>query len=211
MKLLLCVLSLALLALPTRAQTKLNLHLQQELDSILEVDQHARMNITPGGINQAEFRRMQQTDSSNLARVRAILKQYGYPGTSLVGASTNEAAWYVIQHSSSIDQYLPMVKAAAEQGELPYFRYAQMLDRQLMSQGKEQLYGTQALNYNPTNPQTGQRESQPPFVWPIKDPRTVNQRRKKTGFRNTVEQNASEIGIQYRVVTLEEVAKMRKE
>jgi hypothetical protein len=85
-----------------------------------------------------------------------------------------------------------------------------MLDRQLMRSGKEQLYGTQALNYNVTNPTTRQRESQPPFVWPIKDPANVNERRRKAGFPTTVEQSAAQMGILYRVVTLQDVANMPK-
>lgn len=212
MKFLLTALLTSLLALSARAQATFNLRLQQELDSIFSVDQQARMSLAAGGLSDAEVNdRLQQADSSNLARVQAIIRQYGYPGTSLVGASTNEAAWHILQHSSSINRYLPLVKTAAEQGELPYFRYAQMLDRQLMSQGLEQLYGSAAQSYRPLNRATGKREPQPAFIWPIKDASGVNKRRKKAGFRNTVEENAKELGISYRVVTLAEVEKMQKE
>lgn len=225
---------MGLLAGPVAAQPKLklpklNARLKHELDSIYEVDQRYRVLLfVPGanrnpdslaaklGVKKEElgntlFQRMMQADYTNLVRVQAIIKQYGYPGTSLVGAPTNEAAWHVIQHSPTIAQYLPAMKQAAEKGELPYFRYAQMLDRQLMQEGKEQLYGTQGLNYNITNPATGQRESQPPFIWPIKDPAQVNRRRKQAGFKTTVEESAAEMRIPYRVVTLEEVAKMPKQ
>jgi hypothetical protein len=143
-------------------------------------------------------------------RVRAIIKQYGYPGKTLVGEPTNEAAWYIIQHSDDIKSYLPLIKTAAKRGELPFRLYAQMLDRQLMRDGKEQLYGTQAMGYRPLNAATGERESLPPFVWPIKDEAKVNERRKQAGFSNTVEENAAVLGIKYRVVTLPEVARMPK-
>ncbi|MFC7666231.1 hypothetical protein ACFQT0_01390 [Hymenobacter humi] len=85
-----------------------------------------------------------------------------------------------------------------------------MLDRELMRQGKEQLYGTQAMGYNTTNHATGRREPQPPFVWPIKDAAGVNERRRKAGFSTTVEQNAAILGIPYRVLTLKDVARMPK-
>ena len=127
-----------------------------------------------------------------------------------MGEPTNEAAWYVIQHSDDIEHYLPLIKKAAKKGEMPYYLYAQMLDRQLMREGKEQLYGTQAMGYNVLNPATGQREAQPPFVWPIKDAAGVNERRKKAGFPTTVEQNAANLGIPYRVLTLSDVEKMPK-
>jgi hypothetical protein len=103
------------------------------------------------------------------------------------------------------------VKKAAKRGELPFRLYAQMLDRELMRQGKEQLYGTQALGYNTTNPATGRREAQPPFVWPIKDAGSVNERRRKAGFLTTVEQNAGLLGIRFRVLTLKDVARMPKD
>ncbi|UOQ53694.1 DUF6624 domain-containing protein [Hymenobacter cellulosivorans] len=209
------------LALPAVAQmTKPNSQLKHELDSIYAVDQRyramlfdSRLNRNPDslavvlGVSKAELNktlmeRMVQTDATNLRRVQVLLKQYGYPGKSLVGAPTNEAAWHVIQHNpATIPQYLPLMKAAAEKGELPFSRYAMMLDRQLMTEGKEQLYGTQVAGYN----------GKPTFVWPIQNAAQVNQRRKQAGFTNTVEQSAAHFGLTYKVLTLEDVAKMPKQ
>ncbi len=221
-------LGLLVVATSATAQNRLNSRLKHELDSIYAIDQHwrallfdpriagrpdslaAALGVPRDKLGSYIGRRMMQTDSANLGRLRVILEQYGYPGKSLVGEPTNEAAWYVIQHSDDIDRYLPLIKKAAAKGELPGYLYGQMLDRQLMRMGKEQLYGTQALGYNVTNPATGRREPQPPFVWPIRDAARVNARRRQAGFNNTVEQNADGLGIQYRVVTLEDVAKMPK-
>jgi hypothetical protein len=225
---LLILLLLGLLPLLAAAQTPKNPRLKQELDSIYAVDQKWRsmlfdprrrfrpdslaraLGVTRESLPTYIPRQMLRTDSLNILRIRTLLKQYGYPGKSLVGEPTNEAAWYVIQHSEDIDKYLPLIKTAANKGELPFYLYAQMLDRQLMREGKQQLYGTQAMGYNVLNPATGRREGQRPFVWPIKDEAGVNARRQKAGFKNTVEQNAAIMGIPYRVVTLEEVAKMPK-
>ncbi|MDO7854708.1 DUF6624 domain-containing protein [Hymenobacter convexus] len=222
---------LLLLGLPQLAAAQgppQNPRLKHELDSIYAVDQKwrsllfdPRQRFRPDSVARALGvtreslptyipRQMMRTDSANQVRVGQILKQYGYPGKSLVGEPTSEAAWYVIQHSDDIARYLPLIKKAANKGELPFYLYAQMLDRQLMRQGKAQLYGTQAMGYNVTNPATGRREGQRPFVWPIRDAAGVNARRQKAGFKNTVEQNAALMGIPYRVVTLEEVAKMPK-
>lgn len=219
---------LLLATLCAKAQTRFNPGLKRELDSMYTVDQKwrsllfdPRQRFRPDSVARALGvtreslptyipRQMMRTDSLNIIRMRALLKQYGYPGKTLVGEPTNEAAWSVIQHSDEIDRYLPLIKKAANKGELPFYLYAQMLDRQLMREGRAQLYGTQAMGYNVTNPATGRRESQRPFVWPIKDAAGVNARRQKAGFRNTVEQNAADMGIPYRVVTLEEVAKMPK-
>ena len=220
MKQLLAVCLISLLTLSAAAQTKFNVRLKHELDSIYEVDQRyramlfdPRINRNPDSLatvfgvakqelNAAIMGQMHRTDGTNLGRVQAILKQYGYPGKSMVGTPTNEAAWYVIEHEPAfIPHYLPMMKLAAEKGELSFARYATMLDRQLMNEGKEQLYGTQARNYN----------GQPPFIWPIQNPAQVNQRRKQAGFKNTIEENAASMGVIYKTLTLTDVAKMPKQ
>jgi len=94
---------------------------------------------------------------------------------------------------------MPLMKKAAEDKELPYYLYAMMLDRDLMYQGHEQVYGSQV---NCNGLKSGKHEC---FVWPIKDAAKVNERRKKAGFDQTVEQNAQRLGVAYRVVTMDEV------
>ena len=207
------------LAVPAVAQTTPNLRLKHELDSLYELDQRYRamlfnprlnhrldslaaaLGVSKEELNSAIMGRMIRTDATNLPRVQAILKQYGYPGKSLVGAPTNEAAWHVIQHAPElIPQYLPMMKTAAETGELPFRFYATMLDRQLVFENEAQLYGTQAQNDN----------NKEWFIWPIQNPAHVNQRRKQAGFKTTVEEVAARLGVPYKVLTLEDVAKMPK-
>lgn len=228
MKTIACALLLLLAGTATAAaQPRLNVRLRRELDSIGAADQRwramlfdrriagrpdslaAALGVKKEALGTYVARRMQQTDSANQVRVRALLQQYGYPGKSLVGTPSNEVAWYVIQHSEDINRYLPLIKTAAKRGELPFYLYAQMLDRQRMRDGKEQLYGTQALSYT-TTAANGQREPQPPFIWPIKDAAGVNERRQKAGFPTTVEQNAATLGVPYRVLTLQDVARMPK-
>ena len=209
------------------AQTTTKPALKRELDSIFVVDQRYRemimQSFTPAGAQavaaklgmstqQASAflgRSMQRNDSSDLRRIGQIMRQYGYPGKSLVGTPTNEAAFYVIQHSplATINQYLPQIKQAAEQGELPFRLYAMMLDRQLMYQGQEQVYGTQGRGYTVKNPATGQLE-QEILIWPIKDAAGVNQRRKQAGFEQTIEENAKRLNTTYRVLTLEQAKEL---
>ena len=138
-------------------------------------------------------------DTLNLIFIEKVISKYGYPGKSLVGEPTDEAAWNIIQHSPQIATYLPIVKKAADNNELPFRLYALMLDRQLLQQGKEQIYGTQIQGQKMKN---GKFEM---FVWPIQDPGTVNERRKKAGFDLTVEENAKRLNTTYRVVKMEEI------
>jgi hypothetical protein len=45
--------------------------------------------------------------------VEDIIMKFGYPGRTLVGEETCDAAWNVIQHSVKIDKYLEVIKKAA--------------------------------------------------------------------------------------------------
>jgi hypothetical protein len=211
---LLCLCLLPLLSHAQRATV--NPRLKRELDSLYRVDQVYRAAMFAGNkqhlvdslaaalhVPAAEvpprlLGLMLQTDSTDMQRVRAIIQRHGYPGKTLVGTPANEAAFYVIQHSNSIPQYLPLIKQAADQGELPFRLYAMMLDRQLMHLGKPQVYGTQGMNYN----------DQPPFIWPIEDAAHVNERRKKAGFALSVEENAQRLHIPYQVLTLKQVQRL---
>lgn len=200
------------------SQTKINLTLKNQLDSVMVLDQKYRdaimllftdtskvdllaktYHIPPKNVTRELWKRQSAIDSANLVFIECIFKKYGYPGESLVGTPTNETAFFVIQHSSKIPQYLPLIKQAARQKELPFKLAAMMEDRYLMSENKEQIYGTQATGRTLKNGKTLY------FIWPIKDPQHVNDLRKKAGFEQTVEENAKRLGVNYRVVKLSEI------
>jgi hypothetical protein len=216
---------LLLVTFRASAQQSLNLRLKHELDSLYHVDQLYREALMvpekhyladslaavhhfPSGQEQSRLMGlMLRTDSSDIKRIGAIIQRYGYPGKTLVGTPSNAAAFYVIQHSNRISQYLPLIKQAADRGELPFRLYAMMLDRELMQHNKPQVYGTQGFNFGGTNPKTGKPEEHN-IIWPIQDPAHVNERRKKAGFEQTAEQNALRMGIPYQVLTMEQVRAM---
>ena len=217
---------LTVLTLFANGQAKLNLKLKAELDSIFQLDQKYRellfsaelksnpdsvaqcYGIKTGEIQNFLMHKLASTDSSNIQRIGEIIKDYGYPGKSLVGEPTNEAAFFVIQHSQSIDKYLQLIKQAADKKELKFSLYAMMLDRSLMYSGKEQIFGTQGKGLEVLNTSTGQKEFKM-IIWPIKNSKGVNKRRKKAGFKDTVEQNAKRMGIIYKAYTLDDVNKMK--
>jgi len=78
-----------------------------------------------------------------------------------------------------------------------------MEDRLLMEKGRKQIYGTQIrgeeLNGEYIN-----------FVWPIKNQKKVNKRRKAIGFNTTIEEYSKLFDIEYKVFTLNDVKKIRK-
>lgn len=200
---------------PIFSYAQQNAGLKQELDSMYVLDQRNREWLAKLGNNQpftdslstvyktdrsklagVLWAEQSKIDSSNLNRAEAILKQHGYPGKSLVGSPANQAVFYIIQHSGKIDTYLPVIRKAADQGELPFSQYAMMLDRSLMYSSKPQVYGTQV-----SCRQMKTTKQSRCFVWPIADVKTVNQRRKEAGFELTVEENATRLNAAYEPAT----------
>lgn len=181
------------------SKPKINVILKAQLDSIMKLDQDGRNS------GEISWEEQKIVDSTNTIFVEEVFKKYGYPGKTLVGEETNIAAWLVIQHSDKIGEYLPLIKEAGEKGELDMSSVAMMEDRYLMQQGLEQIYGTQGMNLNSNS------KKSTPLIWPIKDPESVNERRKEAGFKETVEEYCERLfGVPYKIYTLEEVKK-RKE
>jgi hypothetical protein len=215
-----------LLALFVAAQAhgQINKALKKELDSMFALDQKYRtamgtaetrgdslakaFGVKKDSLIDYLWKLQSRADESNMARVAAIIEKHGYPGKSLVGVPSNEAAFYIIQHSSVIDRYLPLLKEAAEKGELPFYLYTMMLDRSLMYQQKEQEYGTQGYGFETVDPVSKEKKFTM-IIWPVRDPQNVNKRRKEAGFTQTVEENAKRLGIEYKVLSLEELKKLR--
>jgi uncharacterized membrane protein YphA (DoxX/SURF4 family)/peroxiredoxin len=199
------------------AMPNLDFNLKRRLDSIAILDQRYRklimassdeerkaigeaMGLSPDEYNGDLWGKQMAIDKSNLLFVERILNTQGYPGKSVVGESTSKAAWYVIQHNpEKIPDYLDMMKAAAAKDELPFRLVAMMEDRYLMNENKLQEYGTQGMSYS---------DARGDFIWPIRDPETVNERRKAAGFTQTIEEYAADLfgeDFQYKVLTLEDV------
>jgi hypothetical protein len=204
-------------------QKKINQSLKKQLDNILIEDQKIR-DLLSSEILQTKADSIAQyygvekrnlvphliklipiADSINLCNVEKIIEQYGYPGLSMVGEETNEAAFYVIQHSTKIATYLPIIKKAAEEKEIAYTLYAMMFDRALMYNNQEQIYGTQIKGYTILNTKT-KKEEYKKIVWPIKNASDVNALRKKVGFIKTVEEYAQSMGVTYKPITLKEAS-----
>lgn len=215
------------------AQTKVNTSLKKELDSMYKLHTffitfadpaHSKEN-ADSMMRTGRFKTVMEMmnylvrlqhgyDSSNLKRIKTIVQQLGYPGKSLVDTPTNEVAFYILQRHlykqpSEIPQYLPLLKKAAQSHQLPFRLYAEMLDRSLMEQGKEQLYGTQTTSIAYSTGSARGLVGLKLIVWPIKDAATVNDRRKAIGITQTVEQMAKQANIDYKVYTLDEVKKLQ--
>jgi hypothetical protein len=202
----------------TNGQNSFDPQLKKQLDSVWRSDQKYRemlsngisdpvkndslakaFNIPAKNVINNLWKLQNSIDSSNLVFVENIFQKYGYPGKSLVGAGTCEAAWNVIQHSNKIDKYINLIKNAANKKELPFRLYAMMYDRYLVNNKKEQIYGSQVVMLHLKNGEIGW------YVWPIKKPAKVNKLRRQAGFDKSVEENAKSLDVDYRIIKMSDV------
>jgi hypothetical protein len=112
-------------------------------------------------------------DAKHVARLREIVKQFGWPGNSMVGPSGSQAAWVIVLHGPKdlLAEMMPTMKDAAAKGELAKSLVASSEDRELINEGKKQVYGTQFDTHD------GKFEP-----YPIDDPEHVDDRRKAVGL-----------------------------
>ena len=96
-------------------------------------------------IDSMFWSKMKISDEQNMEHVAAIIHKYGYPGFSMVGGIPCYGAQIVIRHSDLKYkiEFLPIMKSAAEKGELDGGSVEALEDRILVDQGKKQLYATQ--------------------------------------------------------------------
>ena len=76
---------------------------------------------------------------------------------------------------------------------------AMMEDRYLMNEGKPQIYGTQGMSYD---------DERGSLIWPIENPETVNERRLKVGYDQTIEEYAKLLfgdDFEYKVISINEI------
>lgn len=144
---------LSLAATPCFAQS--NKALQSELLKMKEEDQQGRLKMHGPGAAKASpeehkafWEKQGEIDRRNMKRLEEIIQEHGWPGKSLVGEEAAGAAFLILQHAEPevLAKYFPLLKEAAAKGEADPQDAAMMEDRNLMYQGKKQIYGTQISN-----------------------------------------------------------------
>jgi hypothetical protein len=148
------------------------------LIAMRDVDQDVRNRWIKDQSNQALRDEMGTVDAKNVARLREIIAQYGWPGKSMVGVKAGGAAWIIAQHGGKefLHETLPLMKIAVDKGELAGASYALSLDRTRIQDGLKQVYGSQF--------DTKGDKCEP---LPIEDPEHVDERRKAVGLDTLAE------------------------
>ncbi len=113
-----------------------------------------------------------------------IINQYGVPTISMVGQFASNKFFLLIQHSEpkTQDKYYKLVKKAWKKGDFDSISYAMLTDRVLMGKKKKQIYGTQLIKRSNDKKYPNQL-----YLYPVKDFKNLNKRRKKIGFTETIE------------------------
>jgi hypothetical protein len=160
-----------------------NPKLSDEILAMEKADQDARHFLIDHPNDSDALAGEAAVDAKNLPRISQIIHDYGWPGPDLVGRSASEAFWVLVQHgpASLLSQCLPFMKQAAERGELPLQDLALSVDRDLVSKGKKQIYGSQVHEIGAS----GEVET-----YPIDDEAHVDQRRADMGMGTLAEYKA---------------------
>lgn len=123
--------------------------LRTELLAMRDRDQEAR-----GFRNGAPTDREKVTMASNLReidaalteRLKAIVQSNGWPTIGLVGIEASDGAALLLNHSPDHKwqrEQLPQLTALADRGKIDGSQLASVIDKELVSEGKAQRYGTQ--------------------------------------------------------------------
>ncbi len=140
----------SLLGQDTQTPPVANPALRLELLRRVEQDQLVRRELIAKGVQQTteeDVAPVRAVDADNTARMKAIVQQYGWPSSELVGKDGSEAAFLLVQHADGDRAFqkamLPLVRNAYLSGGLSGQDFASLQDRVLVGEGRPQMYGSQ--------------------------------------------------------------------
>ena len=122
------------------------------------------------------YQKMKTIDQESSDIISGIIDQYGWLGKDKIGSEANQVLFLGIQHIDDLviqSKYLPIIRAAVQQGSAEPWHLGFLTDRMLMNQGKKQIYGTQII----TSKKPGDS-----YVVPLENPDKVNELRKEIGL-----------------------------
>ena len=160
-----------------------NSDLRHELLCRAERDQAARSTPEP------DWEVVNSVDADNLAWLKEVVSEVGWPVTSMVGEDGAHAAWLLAQHADSDPEFqricLDLVTQAVACGEVLPTELAYLTDRVLLAEGKPQEFGTQFKG----------REGRWVPQW-LRHPERVDERRAALGL-GTLAENTARIAAEY--------------
>ena len=128
------------------------------LEELYDSDQESRVGLAPSN------------DVWNMQRLEEIVAECGWPDSEFLGRKAAVGAFLVLQHAPLDLQlrYLPLIREAAEKGQLVAGTLPLLEDRILVRKGLPQSYGTQF--------------SKGCELYEIEEPESVEERRDAAGL-----------------------------
>jgi hypothetical protein len=123
--------------------------LRDELMAMLEIDQNARglSHGKPADKDKLQIKgSVAQIDAQLSTQLKEIVEKKGWPTIAMVGFDASNAAMLILTHSADHAwqaSLLPELEALADSGKIDGSALALVIDKELVSEGKLQRYGTQ--------------------------------------------------------------------
>lgn len=127
----------------------LNHELIRVLDTLKANDQKMRsQEVTISSYSdefKAHWKKQDRLDSLNQIKVRAIINEFGYPGTTLVGAAYSDIVITIIRRGSleTQESYLPSILKAHQEEEISSGLVHLLIDDIHVAKDGKQVFGTQ--------------------------------------------------------------------
>lgn len=146
--------------------------LRQELRALAVADETLSVELAgSSGLFGAYNPRLRDLHDAHAEALERIIERIGWPTQELVGLDGADAAWRIVQRAIARPTFqrrcLALLQEAAEQGLVPPWQPAALLDRIRVLEGRQQVYGTQ-FDWNPDGGIS---------PCPIEDPEGVDRRR----------------------------------
>lgn len=163
-----------------------NPELQIELIKMYINDQYVRSNLMVDLLEKYHLKKSDviidsfgiETDEKNLARLKEIMNDYGFPTKKTVGKDAMRGVFIMIQHSDADKEWqksqLTNIENAVKKGDLDGQSYAYLYDRIKINSGEKQLYGTQFSSVDPVKKTATLVETE--------DPENLDKRRMEFGM-----------------------------
>ena len=160
----------------------MNDELRQRLVAMVEEDARIRAELrATGELFLGYAPSMDEVHNRNAQALETIIKQFGWPGNSVVGEEGARAAWFILQHAIGQPDLqrrcLPLLMAAIAHQEADPAAAAYLEDRICFFERRPQRYGTQ-FDWD----EHGQMSP-----WTIEDSERVDEYRQMVGLSSLAE------------------------
>jgi hypothetical protein len=120
--------------------------LRARLMQMRATDQAARGFAQATATKQVMMQKLPVTDTELTGELKQIVKEKGWPTIALVGIDASNAAMLILTHTADHawqQQLLPQLERLADAKKIDPSSLALVVDKELVSEGKLQRYGTQ--------------------------------------------------------------------